>query len=623
LRDEVGNGDLFALLLEQFPVAVALFDTEMHYLGCSRRWLTDYGIAENSIIGRSHYDLFPNIDAAQREIHRQVLAGETRSAAADPFEHRGGKVDWIEWTMSPWYRPSGEIGGAIMVTKVVNDLVKSKQRGLSLDTELSLLADSARHDAVILLDSQGRVAVWNTGAERLYGWAEDEAVGQPYSFLFEHSDRQEYLPDSQLSETKRKGIFRGRSWRVRRDGSRFLADVTISSVIDERGELIGFGKVVRDITQADRRPQEIDANEAHLRSILDTVPDAMITIDGDGLIASFSSAAEQMFGYTSEEVIGRNVAMLMPAAEARHHDGYLARYNPTTERRIIGTSRRVFGQRKDGSIFPHELNIGEAKGGGRRIFTGFLRELTAREEADVRLRELQAELMHMSRVTAVGTLATALAHELNQPLTAIANYMQTSAVLLPVRDGPVLELVTEALEEAGREALRAGAIVQRLRDFVTRGELDRANVTPRELVTQACALAALGENMPSIRCDIAIEDETLMVIVDRIQIQQVILNLVRNACEAMPDFGEIVISAKQGDDMIRISVTDNGPGIERGKEEHMFEPFVSSKANGMGLGLAICRTIIEAHGGHLWCDTPAGGGAAFHFTVPVSEVGND
>ena len=382
MRDKVGSGDLFALLLEQFPVAVAVFDTEMHYLGCSRRWLTDYGIEQHSIAGQSHYDLFPNVDAAQRAMHRQVLAGETRSGEADPFEHRGGKVDWIEWSLVPWYQPSGVIGGAIMVTKVVNDLVKSRQRSLSLDTELSLLIDSARHHAVILLDPQGRVAIWNTGAERLYGWAENEAVGQPYTILFAHDDRQADLPDSQLGEAQRNGVFRGRSWRVRQDGSRFLADVTISSVVDERGKLIGFGKVVRDITQENRRAQEIEASEAQLRSILDTVPDAMITIDGHGLIESFSAAAERMFGYTSDEVIGRNVSMLMPAADARHHDGYLERYRTTAERSAIGASRHVFGRRKDGSIFPHELNIGEAKGGGRRIFTGFLRDLTARDEAE-------------------------------------------------------------------------------------------------------------------------------------------------------------------------------------------------------------------------------------------------
>lgn len=623
MRDKVVNGDLIARLLEQMPVAVALFDTDMHYLGCSRRWLTDYGIKDHTVVGRSHYDVFPDIDDARREIHRQVMAGETRSNDADPIERSPGEVDWVEWTMTPWYQPSGAIGGAILVTKVVNEWVRCKQRSLSIDAELNLLIDSAHHHAVVLLDPQGRVAIWNTGAERVYGWREDEAVGQSYDMLFEHHDRQIALPDAQLAEAQSKGVFRGRSWRTRRDGSRFLADVTISSVVDERGKVIAFGKVVRDITQENMRAQEIEASEAQLRSILDTVPDAMITIDGHGLIESFSAAAERMFGYTPDEVIGRNVSMLMPASEARHHDDYLARYRSTGEHRIIGSSRRVFGKRKDGSIFPHELNVGEAKGGGRRIFTGFLRDLTAREEAEARLRELQAELMHISRISAVGTLATALAHELNQPLTAIANYMQTSAALLPVHEGEVLELVTEALVDAGREALRAGAIVQRLRDFVTRGELDRVNVSPRELVTQACALGAVGDHMHGIRCTIDINDQMGLVIVDRVQIQQVIINLVRNASEAISDIGEIIISAKKENEMVLISVVDNGPGIPPSIKAEMFQPFVSCKASGMGLGLAICRSIIEAHGGRLWCEAPVDGGAAFHFTVPVSEVGND
>ena len=376
------------------------------------------------------------------------------------------------------------------------------------------------------------------------------------------------------------------------------------------------------MTEETTRASENEVAEALLRSILDTVPEAMITIDEMGVILSFSTAAQHLFGYAPEEVLGHNVAMLMPDPDAARHDGYLAQYRATGERHVIGTGRRVLGRRKDGTTFQLKLNVGEARGGGTRVFAGFVRDLTAEEEAETKLRELQSELLHMSRVSAVGTMATALAHELNQPLTANANYVQTAAAILAGQEDQTLAVVREALEEAGREALRAGGIIHRLRDFVARGELERGAISPRELATQACALGAVGTRSRGIRCEVLIAQSMPQVMVDRVQVQQVIINLIRNAVEAVGDSGIVDVTARQEGEMIRISVIDNGPGIPADKHEAVFEPFISGKATGMGLGLAICRTIVEAHGGRLWCEDAPGGGAAFHFTVPVAETRN-
>ncbi|MDE8653678.1 PAS domain S-box protein [Novosphingobium album (ex Liu et al. 2023)] len=617
------NGELGELLLEHVPVAVVLFDRDMRYLACSRRWLIDFGFEHRDIIGRPHREVFPEIDERLRGIHDRVLAGETLSNELEPFRHADGSVDWVQWKMVPWQRWPGEIGGTVLFTQVLNDLVRSRQWSRSLNTELDLLIDSAKRHAICLLDLGGRVVIWNAGAERLYGWQGAEVVGKPYDMMFGADDRDAGVPGLQLAEARREGTFQGRSWRQRKDGSRFHAEVTISRILDDAGAVIAFGQVVRDITEESARIRQIEENEAQLRSILDTVPDAMVTIDEHGTMESFSAAAERLFGYAADEVVGRNVSMLMAQADAARHDGHLTRYHATGERRIIGSSRRVLGRRKDGSIFSHELCVGEASGGGRRIFTGFLRDLTAREDAEARLREMQSELIHISRVSAIGTMATTLAHELNQPLTAIANYVQSSAALLSTNGNEQLELVREALEEAGREALRAGAIVQRLREFVARGELDRAIVSPLELATQACTLGAVGSRARGISCDVAISPDLRSVLVDRVQVQQVLLNLLRNAFEALGERGAVTVAARQDGGMIRVSVIDNGPGIAPGKEETLFEPFVSSKTSGMGLGLAISRTIIEAHGGRLWCESARDGGAAFHFTVPVAEPGDD
>ncbi len=241
------------------------------------------------------------------------------------------------------------------------------------------------------------------------------------------------------------------------------------------------------------------AREAHVQSILDTVPEAMIVIDERGLMQSFSSAAERLFGYTPREAIGQNVKMLMPAPYREAHDGYLRRYLDTGERRIIGIGRVVVGQRKDGSTFPMELAVGEMKSGDRRFFTGFIRDLTERQQTEARLQELQSELVHISRLTAMGEMASALAHELNQPLSAISNYLKGSRRLLEGDGDERATTLRDALDKAADQAIRAGQIIRRLRDFVSRGESERRVESIIKLVEEASALALVGVKDRGIR----------------------------------------------------------------------------------------------------------------------------
>ena len=367
--------------------------------------------------------------------------------------------------------------------------------------------------------------------------------------------------------------------------------------------------------------------EAQLRSILDTVPDAMIVIDAAGVVGSFSSAAERLFGYSAAEMVGRNVSLLMPAPHAERHDSYLERYLRTGEKRIIGASRVVMGRRKDGSTFPMELYIGETPTRAGRAFTGFIRDLTERHETQARLHELQAELAHMSRFTAMGEMASTLAHELNQPLTAVATYLNGCARLLDRGAGADLAMLRDGIERAAEQALRAGQIIRRLREFVARGETERRRESLPKLVEEASALALVGERESGVRVDFAFAPECRAVIADKVQVQQVLLNLIRNAMEAMRESErrELVVStvpAMEG--MVRISVADTGPGIAPHIMAQLFQPFVTTKSYGMGVGLSVSRTIVEAHGGRLWAEPNPGGGAVFFFTLPcVGQAGAD
>jgi two-component system sensor kinase FixL len=358
--------------------------------------------------------------------------------------------------------------------------------------------------------------------------------------------------------------------------------------------------------------------EAHLKSILDTVPDAMVVINATGAIESFSSAAERLFGYAAAEVAGRNVSMLMPSPYREQHDSYLARYLATGEKRIIGSSRVVIGLRRDGSTFPMELYIGEMAAPGRRAFTGFVRDLTERQETQARLHELQVELAHMSRFTAMGEMASTLAHELNQPLTAIATYLNGCRRLLERGGEANMAMLRDGVERAGEQALRAGQIIRHLREFVARGETERRLESLPKLVEEASALALIGARESGVRVAFAFDPECTTVIADKVQVQQVLLNLIRNAMEAMAETTQRdlhITTAPAADGLIQVSVADSGSGISPDILGQLFRPFVTSKAQGMGVGLSVSRTIIEAHGGRLWAEPNPAGGTIFFFTL--------
>ncbi len=363
------------------------------------------------------------------------------------------------------------------------------------------------------------------------------------------------------------------------------------------------------------------ATNAHLQSILDTIPDAVVVIDRAGLMTSFSPAAERLFGWTAAEAIGQNVNLLMPSPYRQAHDGYLDRYAATGEKRIIGVGRVVVGERKDGSTFPMELAVGETRG-PRPFYTGFIRDLTDRQQTETRLQELQNELVHVSRLTAMGEMASTLAHELNQPLSAIANLLTGSRRLIDRGREADQAKVRDAIDRAAAQALRAGDVIHRMRDFVRRGASEREPESLSKLVEEASALALIGEKERQVDVRLSMDPAADPVFADRVQIQQVLLNLIRNGIDAMQDGArrELVISSDLTEEgWARVSVADTGGGIADGVREKLFQPFMTTKPQGMGVGLSISRSIIEAHGGRIWAEPNPRGGTIFRFTLPPAD----
>jgi two-component system sensor kinase FixL len=472
------------------------------------------------------------------------------------------------------------------------------------------------------LDLSTHRLLWSRTTRQLFGVTDDLPLTyELFLSLLEPRDRAP--TDQALKRSVETGCSFDMQYRV--DGRSHLhkwVRARGSVVRDQQGVARHLSGLVIDIDDQKQVEEALRTRETHLRSILETIPDAMIVIDGNGVIQFFSSAAERQFGYPEHEAIGQNVSILMPNPDRANHDGYLARYLSTGERHIIGMGRIVTGQRRDGTTFPMHLSIGEMQSGGVPYFTGFVHDLTEHHQTQARVQELQSELVHVSRLSAMGEMASALAHELNQPLAAISNYMKGSRRLLTASSDPNRLKIESALDRAAEQALRAGQIIRRLRDFVSRGESDKRVESLSKLIEEAGALGLAGAREQGVKLLFNLNSKHDLVLVDRVQIQQVLVNLFRNALEAMAQTPRRELAAsniKVADDMIEVTVSDTGSGFHDDVKSNLFQTFFTTKETGMGVGLSISRSIVEAHGGRMWAEANESGGATFRFTLPAAS----
>jgi len=472
------------------------------------------------------------------------------------------------------------------------------------------------------LDLATQQLLWSNTTREFFGVANELPLTYDIFLSFLDPDERERTKQA-LSRSVETGCSFDMQYRTnRRSQSSRWVRARGSIVRDEQGVPRHLSGIVIDIDDQKQVEEALRTRESHLRSILETIPDAMIVIDGNGLIQFFSSAAERQFGYSEHEAIDQNVSILMPNPDRSRHDGYLARYRSTRERHIIGIGRIVTGQRKDGTTFPMHLSIGEMQSGGAPYFTGFVRDLTEHQQTQARLHELQSELVHVSRLSAMGEMASALAHELNQPLAAISNYMKGSRRLLAASSDPNRVKIESALDRAAEQAIRAGQIIRRLRDFVARRETEKRVESLSKLIEEAGALGLAGAREQGVRLRFQLDPHHDLVLVDRVQIEQVLVNLFRNALEAMAQSSQRELIASNvlvDDDMIEIAVSDTGPGFQDDVKQNLFQTFFTTKETGMGVGLSISRSIIEAHGGRMWAEGNPAGGATFRFTLPAAS----
>lgn len=396
---------------------------------------------------------------------------------------------------------------------------------------------------------------------------------------------------------------------------------------NDEGGVHSFYVMAVDLTNQANLASELADSATRGQAVLDTAVDAILTIDASGRIESFNRAAEQMFGYAASEVSGRNVSMLMRNPYHSEHDNYIERYLETGDKRVIGSGREVTAKRRDGSLFPIELAVGEFEARDERHFTWFIRDTTERKRIEAEARQRLNQLAHVNRVSAMDALASGISHEVNQPLTAI---VATSRACLHMMDrgSASLEFLRDALEQVERQAERASSIIREMRGLLRKVDDQR---TSRENV--GCLLHGMQEilqheiNAHDVQLRVIVEKHLPEIEVNRVQIEQVMLNLMRNAVEAMAVCDgprRLMVRARRAgkaDSMVEIVVRDNGRGVADDIRDRLFEPFVTNKPAGMGQGLSISRSIVRAHGGDITLEPESGNGTCFCVRLPFAGDG--
>jgi PAS domain S-box-containing protein len=502
---------------------------------------------------------------------------------------------------------------------------------LKAEHHLRLFVEEVRDYALLMLDPNGTVMTWNSGAKAIKGYEAREIVGQHFSVFYTPEDVAEGKPERGLRTAAKDGRFSDVGERVRKDGTRFWADVVITPIRNRRHRVIGFGKITRDVSERATANELLKASEIRLQSlvdtVLDTLVDGLIIIDRRGRVQTYNRACEKLFGYAVDKVKGKNVKMLMPAETRAEHDQYLRNYQHTGVRKIIGISREVVGRRKDGSTFPMHLSVGETSHRGEPIYVGIIRDLTERNRTEEQLRQSQ-------KMEAVGQLTGGIAHDFNNILMVIM--ANTDALLENRKLSPATR---RRLERIGTSTGRASDLTRQLLAFSRKQALQPKPTNLNELVAATSKLLrrTLDEN---IKIETILAKDLWTTSIDRAQLEAALVNLCLNARDAMPMGGRLLIEtsnqALDGDyvarnadaaigDYVMLAVTDTGSGIPVELRSRIFEPFFTTKdvGKGTGLGLSMVYGFTKQSNGHIKIYSEIGQGTTIRLYLPKVEGSAD
>lgn len=501
------------------------------------------------------------------------------------------------------------------------------QDKISISKEYKELILNASGDGVYGVDTRGRTIFANPAAEQMIGYSAKELLGKGMHALIHHSHADgRKFPGL---ECPIYAAFKdGRVHRVsdevfwRKDGTCFPVEYVSTPIIDD-GKIVGAVISFRDVTLQKEAEKALIESEERYRRIVEATHDVTFLVDAKtGMILDMTDEACELLGFSREELLTKSVADLHP-----HELGELSKFLTSILAEGRSGTDRLSWVSATGHRIPIHISASVVTIQGMTRILAMVQNRTDFHEAEMRAQKLQADLLHGARVGAMGELASGLAHELNQPLTAIMNYIKAGQMVSEKSDQPPNEMLMECLEKASEQADRAGKIISGLRSFIKKGDGRRSIENLNDIADEASHLLISKAHTKNIEFSSNLSAELPRVLVDKIQIQQVVFNLVRNAIEALGtvDNNQLTLTTAlvRSDAVreVRVRVEDNGPGVNSDALGQLFEAFSSTKSEGLGVGLSICKTIVEDHGGRIWADRRESGGMCFTFTLPIPETG--
>ncbi|MEP9359829.1 PAS domain S-box protein [Sphingomonas sp. KR3-1] len=584
-----------------------------------------FGWSEEEVVGQYKYLLLHSrCESAEAVLPRRAPDGAQELVE---ITRDGREIAILERTHRV------EIAGRdpVMVHKMTDISDRAEAVAELRESEERLAIATATHEVgVFEWDVESGRITWVAGSEERLGLVPGTITDfDSWREQIEPEDAEAVMEAIEQAVADRAPLFRFRYRFTKTNGSVRVVEGSSRAFYDAWGNLTHTVGAMLDVTDREEREAALRRREAQLRSIIETVPEAMLAVDEEGTIRVFSAAAEELWGYRAPEVLGHHVSMLTPyPADEEEAESRLASFLKTGTPLARGETIAAMGLSSASTRFPMEVRASVARVDGHLLFTLFARDLTEQFESEEKLSELNAQLAHVGRQSAMSELAADMAHELNQPLAATSNFLAAARMMLG--KGEEIERVGELLRMANEQTLRAGEIIRRLRSFTMRGDVDMRDTPLGPTIRDAADLVLIGTSQFNIRLTYDLDPEIPCVFADRVQVQQVVVNLLRNSIDVLRQQGGndrriTVSSCKSNDDMVAIEIADSGPGIPEPMLAQLFSRFTTTKreGGGMGIGLSISKRIIEAHGGVLSAENRPEGGAVFRFTLPTTEQGGE
>jgi PAS domain S-box-containing protein len=578
------------------------------------------------IIGQHFSRFFTTQDQARRlpETLLEIARKEGRYESEGLRVRKDGSQFWCNAIL---HRIDGENGELIGFAKITRDITARKEAEQTLrhsERSFRMLVDGVVDYAIYMLDPSGLIITWNSGAERLKGYTAQEIIGQHFSRFYTREERAAGKPGRVLEAARREGRFEGEGWRIRKDGGRFWALVVVDAIRNENGELEGFAKVTRDITERRSAQDAVRASERQFRLLVAGVTDyALYMLDPNGIVTSWNAGAERIKGYSADEIIGHHFSRFYPERDRAAGLPARALYAAMQHGRFEAEGWRI---RKDGSMFWANVIIDPIRDekGDLIGYAKITRDITERREAQMALEESQHQRAHLQKMDALGQLTSGVAHDFNNLLLVVSG--QAELLRQDVTDNPRVARALDAIEHA---AMRGGVLTRQLLTFSRRHTVTPVvfNLSERLDGFHAMITSSLGS---SVKLVTTLEPDIWPVLADPNEFEVALVNVTLNARDAMPNGGIITLTAenvnlagtetiaKVAGEFIALRIADDGTGIAPDVLERIFEPFFSTKPaeKGSGLGLSQVYGFTHQSGGTVTVESKLGQGTMVTLYLP-------